>query len=55
MQGNTRTPERWTRCTGMHTIPDRPRWADHAGGGTLDGVECVYHAHYDSSITGMVY
>lgn len=24
-QGRTRTPGRWTRCTGLHSIPDRPR------------------------------
>lgn len=24
-------PERWTRCAGLHPIPDRPRWADQDG------------------------
>lgn len=28
-----RTPERWTRCTGPHSIPDRPRRVDRNGGG----------------------
>lgn len=28
----TRTPGRWTRCTGLHSIPDRPRGADSTGG-----------------------
>ncbi len=27
------TPGRWTRCTGLHPIPDRPRQADRNGGG----------------------
>lgn len=26
------TPGRWTRCTGLHPIPDRPRGADRTGG-----------------------
>ena len=34
-------PKRWTRCTGLHSIPDRPRRADRNGGGTLEGVKCV--------------
>nr|DAJ91125.1 MAG TPA: hypothetical protein [Caudoviricetes sp.] len=25
MQGTTHTPGRWTRYTGLHSIPDRPR------------------------------
>lgn len=29
----THTPKRWTRCTGLHSIPDRPRRADRTGGG----------------------
>ena len=37
----THTPGCWPRCTGLHTIPDRPRWADRDGGGVLEGVECV--------------
>ena len=27
------TPGRWTRCTGLHSIPDKPRRADRDGGG----------------------
>lgn len=26
------TPGRWTRCTGLHPIPDRPRRVDRDGG-----------------------
>ena len=26
-------PGRWTRCTGLRPIPDRPRWEDRTGGG----------------------
>lgn len=37
MQGRPRkarhTPGRWTRCTGLHSIPNRPRRADRNGGG----------------------
>lgn len=38
MQGRQRhapahTPGRWARCTGMHSIPDRPRRADRTCGG----------------------
>ena len=29
----THTPGRWTRCTGLHSIPDRPRGGDRYGGG----------------------
>ena len=29
------TPGRWTRCTGLNSIPDRTRRADHTGGGRL--------------------
>ena len=29
----THTPGRWTRCTGLHPIPDRPRGVDRGGGG----------------------
>jgi hypothetical protein len=29
----THTPKRWTRCTGLHSIPYRPRGADRNGGG----------------------
>ena len=29
----THTPGRWTRCTGLHPIPDRPRGADRDGAG----------------------
>ena len=29
----THTPGRWTRCTDLHPIPDRPRRADRNGGG----------------------
>ena len=28
----THTPKRWTRCTGLHSIPDRPRGNDRYGG-----------------------
>ena len=37
MQGKTHTPGRWTRYTGLHSIPDRPRGADWDGGGVLGG------------------
>ena len=30
-----------TDCTGLHSIPDRPRRADLDGGGVLEVVECV--------------
>nr|DAH46202.1 MAG TPA: hypothetical protein [Caudoviricetes sp.] len=30
----THTPGRWTRCTGLHSIPDKPRLVDQDGGGT---------------------
>lgn len=30
------TPGRWTRCTGLHPIPDRPRLDDRTGCGALD-------------------
>lgn len=38
MQGRPRrtpahTPGRWARCTGLHSIPDRPRRVDRTGGG----------------------
>lgn len=36
----TRTPGRWTRCTGLRPIPDRPRRVDRDGGG-LEGVRSV--------------
>lgn len=29
-------PKRWTRCTGLHSIPDRPRRDDRTGCGALD-------------------
>nr|DAF66868.1 MAG TPA: hypothetical protein [Bacteriophage sp.] len=32
------TPGRWTRCTGLHSIPDRPRRVDRDGAGGLEGV-----------------
>ena len=32
-QGMTHTPGRWTRCTGLRSIPDRPRRGDRDGGG----------------------
>lgn len=32
-QSTTHTPKRWTRCTGLHPIPDRPRRVDRDGGG----------------------
>lgn len=35
-QGTTHTPKRWTRCTGLHSIPDRPRLDDRTGCGVLD-------------------
>lgn len=34
-------PKRWTRCTGLHSIPDRPRRADRNGGGVLGVSETV--------------
>lgn len=42
-QGTTHTPGRWTRCTGLHSIPDRPRRADRTGGGCWN-VQCLYVA-----------
>jgi hypothetical protein len=36
MQGTTHMPGRWTRCTGLHSIPDRPRRDDRTGCGALD-------------------
>lgn len=41
MQGKAHTPGRWTRCTGLHSIPDRPRRADRDGGGVLEGGQRV--------------
>jgi hypothetical protein len=35
-QGKEHTPGRWTRCTGLHPIPDRPRLDDRTGCGALD-------------------
>lgn len=32
----THTPKRWTRCTGLHSIPDSPRRDDRTGCGALD-------------------
>lgn len=32
----THTPGCWTRCTGLHSIPDRPRRDDRTGCGALD-------------------
>lgn len=29
----THTPKRWTRCTGLHSIPDRPRRDDRDDSG----------------------
>jgi len=44
-------PKRWTRCTGLHSIPDRPRRADRNGGGVLEVVECVRNcADMDNAI-----
>ena len=31
-QGKEHTPGHWTRCTGLHSIPDRPRRDDRNGG-----------------------
>lgn len=36
----THTPGRWTRCTGLHSIPDRPRRADQDGGGSGERAAC---------------
>lgn len=36
----THTPGRWTRCTGLHSIPDRPRRADQDGGGAGERAAC---------------
>lgn len=33
-------PKRWTRCTGLHSIPDRPRGADQYGGGAGERAAC---------------
>ena len=33
MQETAHTPGRWTRCTGLHSIPDRPRGVDRNGCG----------------------
>ena len=35
------TPGHWTRCTGLHSIPDKPRRVDQDGGGGLEGVRRV--------------
>lgn len=43
-QGTTHTPKRWTRwtrCTGLHSIQDRPCRADRNGGGVLGVSETV--------------
>lgn len=32
-QGKAHTSKRWTRCTSMHQIPDRPCWVDRTGCG----------------------
>lgn len=34
------TPGRWARCTGMYSIPDRPRRVDRGGG--VDGLPAQY-------------
>ena len=33
IQGTAHRPGRWTRCTGLLTIPDKPRRVDRDGGG----------------------
>ena len=35
------TPGRWTRCTGLHSIPDRPRRCNRDGGGAKLSAQCV--------------
>ena len=35
------TPGRWTRCTGLHSIPDRPRRVNRDGGGAGGRAQCV--------------
>lgn len=50
-QGKAHTPGRWTRCTGLHSIPDRPRWVDRNGGGRWRALQSLYHVYYDSSKT----
>ncbi len=40
-QGTTRAPGRWTRCTGLHSIQDRPCRVDRNGGGVLGVSETV--------------
>lgn len=39
------TPGRWTRCTGLHPMPDRPHRADWDGA----GLDCL------RSVSGKVY
>ena len=34
-------PGRWTRCTGLHSIPDRPRRDNRTGRGALDCLRIV--------------
>lgn len=33
MQGKVHTPRPWAPCTGLHSIPDRPRLVDRDGAG----------------------
>lgn len=42
-QGKEHTPGRWTRCTGLHPIPDRPRGAIGQGAGRWTA-QCLYVA-----------
>lgn len=41
MQYTAHTPGRWTRCTGLHSIPDRPRRDNRTGRGALDCLRIV--------------
>nr|DAF63356.1 MAG TPA: hypothetical protein [Siphoviridae sp. ctvI513] len=42
----TRTPGRWTRCTGLHSISDRPRRVDRDGGGVVYNTYLLHTQHF---------
>lgn len=43
------------RCPLHSSAPGTTAQGDQDGGGALEGWQLLYHAHCDSSITGMVY
>lgn len=45
MQGTAHTPGRWTRCTGLHSIPDRPRRAIGTAGNVSETVQIWTHSN----------